>query len=212
MESIQQVKNRIGSIAGTRQITQSMRLVSTAKLQRVRDRMAGNREFYAEAGRIVRAAAAEPDARGHRFVRLREAPRAAGLSCLLVVGGDRGLCGGYTTNVCRDAQALIRELGAVRLVTVGQKVREFFLRRRRQEGVARSFMGISETPFFEDAEEIAACVLDWFERGEIDAVYLVYTHFENMLSLRPERKLLLPLGAADAETLANQTEPQEAMN
>ena len=195
MESIEQVKNRIDSIAGTKQITQSMRLVSTARLQRVRGRMEGNRLFRQETARMVREAAAEHDVRKHRYV--RPAPEGAG-ACVIVVAADRGLCGGYNINVCREAGSLIQETGAAKVIAVGQKAKDYFRRRRGAGGVDKAFVGVSETPFFEDAEEIASCALDWFERGEVGSIYLARTRFVNILTLPPECSLLLPVVATEA--------------
>jgi F-type H+-transporting ATPase subunit gamma len=191
MESIEQVKNRIESIAGTKQITQSMRLVSTARLKRVRDRMAANLPFLQAAARMAREAAAEPDAKKHRYV--RPAREGSG-ACVIAIAADRGLCGGYNLNVCREARALMQETNAEKVIAVGRKAKEFFARRMRDEGGAeKAFTGISETPFFEDAEQIAACALAWFNSGEIGSVYLVHTRFVNMLTLPPVRTRLLPI-------------------
>ena len=191
MESTEQVKNRIESIEGTKQITHSMRLVSTARFRRVHDRMEGNLPFLVETTRMAREAAAELDVRKHRYV--RPAPDGKAI-CVIVIAGDRGLCGGYNMNACREALALTREADAAKVITVGLKAKDYFNRRRRQEGgVDKAFTGMSEMPFFEDAEEIASCALSWFDGGEVGSVHLVHTRFINMLTLPTVRERLLPV-------------------
>ena len=195
MESIQQIKNRIESIAGTKQITRSMRLVSTVRLRRAKDRMLANAAFHEGMIRMVSEAAADPDVFNHRYLRQHAAD--AAYKCVIAVGGDRGLCGGYNVNVCKEARSLIRGLGKVRLITVGQKAHDYFARQNPgAQQMERAFTGISENPFLEDAEDIANAALKLYADGEADSIYLVYTKFVNMLSLIPTHIKLLPLDAA----------------
>lgn len=193
MESIQAIRSRIQSIGSTRQITQSMRLVSTAKVQRCRGRMAESRPFLEQMRLLVEELpAAFRDSR-HPYLAGQEAGGAA----VLVVSSDRGLCGGYNVNVCREALSLIERLGDARLIAVGTKANEFFRRRRRPAD--RSFTGVSETPFFEDAREIGGVALDWYGRREVGEVYLVYTRFQSLLAQVPAVRRLLPLQADSTE-------------
>ena len=228
MESIQQIKSRIDSIAGTRQITQSMRMVSTSRLRVVRERLQSNAVFFDENTRLVEEAASEYEARDCQYVR-RPGSGAGGRSdadghadtddasakCFIVVGGDRGLCGGYNINICRMARDTLKPFRNVRLITVGQKIGEYFTRRSRAEAltdagskIVKSYAGISETPFFEDAEEIAALALGLFNRKEADSISIIYTKFVNMLNLKPALVSLLPLSGekpAGPDRLSAQT-------
>ncbi|MDR1438591.1 MAG: F0F1 ATP synthase subunit gamma [Clostridiales bacterium] len=262
MDSTQQIKSRICNISSTRQITQSMRLVASAKVKRAQARLAENRQFLGEAAQMVLACAASPEAAGHPYVSppagsARRGEAAGGASggsapgtgapgtgtgagapgaaaggnapgaggadaaggqhsaaasgaasataapgtarraaapppAVLVACGDRGLCGGYNANLCRLAYGFVRELGDARVYTVGAKAREFF-RRRRPAALQHSYTGISENPFFEDAEGIAALLLEEYRRGAVGAVYIVYTKFVHMLMQVPKVARLLPL-------------------
>jgi len=216
MESTLRIKNRINSIAATRQITQSMRLVSTVRMRAVRERMLANATFLDETMRMTREAALEPDVFDHPYVRGIKAYNPGADSdnpseeddrrgkntderrkCIVVIGADRGLCGGYNINVCRTARALIRRFGEVKLITVGQKIKDFFTRQNYGGvDIVKTYTGISETPFFEDAEEIANASLGLYNRGAADSIYIVYTRFVNMLVHIPTQTLILPLGAA----------------
>jgi len=197
MESIQRVKERIASIKSTRQIMQSMRLVSTAKVQRARAKMEANRSFSEEIARILRLAVGNADLKNHRFMR-ENTDALESKSAVIVLSADRGLCGGYNVNVCRQANTLIKGLGGVKVITVGQKARDYF-RRRMPDSLAGSHIGISETPIFHSAEEVSADALEWYENGEVDAVYLVYTEFKNILTQNPVAKKILPLEPEDGE-------------
>jgi len=206
MESMQMIKSRIQSIGSTRQITQSMRMVSTAKVQKSRNRMAGNRAFSEQIQRFVGELPRSFGDSRHPYLKGNQSDAAA----VIVISGDRGLCGGYNLNVCKEAVALADRIsGKVRMVTVGVKAKDYFGRRRRK--AARSFTGVSETPFFDDAVEIGSIALDWFQRGEVGAVYLVYTRFQTLLSQTPLHSKLLPLepdAGTESTGIAMRFEPE----
>lgn len=188
MESLQLIKARTQSIASTRQITRSMRLASTSKVQKTRARMTANRPFLDSAETLIRIAA-ENASPQHTYLRQREKTRAA----VIVISGDRGLCGGYNINANRHAAALIKSLGGeVRIITIGVKARDF-CRRRYKQMLARSFTGLSENPFYDDIKDIAAIAQGWYDSGKVDSVYMVYTKFESMLSQTAADKRLLPI-------------------
>jgi len=188
MESLALIKNRINSIASTRQITQSMRTVAAIKVHRARETALANRPFLEQARRLMEAAGANLPYGEHPLLAKREGNRAA----VVVISGDRGLCGGYNTNVGKALSALTKTLGETRLVTVGAKARDTCAQRYKGK-VVRSFTGISENPFYEDAEAIASMVMGWYQSGEVDRVYVVYTQFQTMLSQTAAAVQLLPL-------------------
>lgn len=195
MEPLQVIKARIASVASTRQITRSMRLVSTSKVQRARWRMEENRGFLEEARQLARIAARGAVSRAHRYL----GEPSGGKTAVIVIAGDRGLCGGYNINVNREAVRLVRPLESPRIVTIGAKACDFW-RRRRKAQIAGSFTGISENPFYDDAEEIAHLVREWYDRGEVNQVYMVSTEFESMLVQTPISRRLLPLEPGGGET------------
>ncbi|MGI6403549.1 MAG: ATP synthase F1 subunit gamma [Oscillospiraceae bacterium] len=190
MQSIQLLKTRIGSIASTRQITQSMRLVSTAKVQRCRARMSAAAPFLEENRRLIAAALHSLEGEQHPYLTPRQEGKA---TAVVVVNADRGLCGGYNINVVRRAYDLMETLpGDIRLVTVGAKARDY-CRRRKHPAIAASFTGVSETPMFDDAAEIAHLLLSWYDAGEVDEILVVSTQFVSMLSQHVRVQRLLPL-------------------
>jgi len=191
LESIQEIKIRIASIQSTRQITQSMRLVSTSKVQRARAAMENNAGFLTEAERLVRVAALSLDSPSHRYT------KAPGKSAaVIIISGDRGLCGGYNVNVSKAARAVIGEYEDAKIITIGSKARDFF-RRRGDVTPIMNYSGMSEAPIFADALDIARRVLELYDSGEVSAIELVSTKFYSMLRQEPERKRILPLAPTD---------------
>lgn len=187
MDTMKDIRNRLRSINGTKQITESMRLVSTSKLKKVKLRMEENRPFMEQSIEMARGIALGSLVSKHPYIMGRKGKT----SLIIMITGDRGLCGGYNVNVEREALALAKKLGDTQIVTVGIKGREYC--RRRKKPVYYSFHGLSENPFSEDAQSIASVVLDMYNDKKVDQIYLVYTEYHSMLSQIPKSICLLPL-------------------
>ncbi|MCL2352015.1 MAG: ATP synthase F1 subunit gamma [Firmicutes bacterium] len=203
MASTRAIRRRIKSVGGTQQITRAMNLVAASKLQRARQKLESARPFYQETRRVIESLAALSGAESP-FLRGRPV-RTSGF---VVIAADRGLCGGYNVNVCKLAGRLINEKSgeSESIVTVGSKSRDYF--RRRRKNIVRTFQGISETPFYEDAAEIGHLLTDSFESGEMDEIYLVYTEFKSVVSHVPRAIKLLPVEPDGG----GETRPQALMN
>jgi F-type H+-transporting ATPase subunit gamma len=110
------------------------------------------------------------------------------------------LCGGYNANVLRKAFSLANELGDnIKFVAIGTKGRDYFRRRRRE--IVHTLKGISETPFYDDAQIVANLALEKYNSGEVNQVCLVYTEYESMLTQTPCVKYLLPLEVGNGDGL-----------
>ena len=201
MESIQEIKSRIASIQSTRQITQSMRLVSTSKVQKARTKMEDNSGFLAEIANIVKIAQLSIDSPSHRYI-----AEAGNSAAIIVISGDRGLCGGYNVNIAKTARTVIDSYENVRLVTIGSKSRDFF-RRRGNIKPTLSYTGMSENPLFADASDIANTVLEWYKNGEVSTIELVSTKFYSMLRQEPECRRVLPLQPPNDDIIRHSCEP-----
>ncbi len=186
MASMQEIQNRIESVGVTRQIAQAMQLVSNTKIRRCREVVEGSRPFFSETLNLLETVVGAADAFGPAF-RQQE-----GKALYLVVGSDRGLCGGYNVNICRLANTLIQgEPQGAMLFALGSRVGDFFA--RREVPIEKRYRGISQSPFYTDGKDVATQALDLFRRGVVSKVVLVYTVFETMLSHRPTSLQLLPL-------------------
>ncbi len=186
------LRRRIRSIQSTKKITKAMELIAASQIVRAQGRIAAARPYQAGMARLVlETAMGDPAAAG----RLLGTPESVSRVAVLAVVADRGLCGGYNTNVFRATERLIgseRSAGhEVRLFTVGKKAQGYF--RFRGEPVERSFLGMSERPTFADARQVAAAVLTPFIDGEVDQVMVVSTRFRSAGTQTVEARQLLPL-------------------
>lgn len=187
MENMKSIKKRVKVIENTKQITKSMQLVSTAKIQRSRKRLENSTPFFEEMKNAVFLAAGSCVNSKHPYIYNREVKS----SLVIVIGGDRGLCGGYNSNVSRVAESHMLQRPDPKSITIGIKVRDYF--RRRKRNIIKAYSNISDMPSFEDAAEIGKFAVGLFNDGEIDEIYLAYTQFHNMLNLEPVVRKLLPL-------------------
>ena len=114
---------------------------------------------------------------------------------LLVISGDRGLCGGYNSNVIRRAENRAKELKASGIgynyVLVGRKASQYF--KRRSQPISESFIGLEQIPTAEESSRISDQLLSLFLSGTVDRVEVVYTKFVSLVSSRPVVQTLLPL-------------------
>jgi F-type H+-transporting ATPase subunit gamma len=119
---------------------------------------------------------------------------APGKSLIILITGDRGLCGGYNANAQKEANALAGKLADTQLIAIGSKGRDFF--RRRKRDIVKDFRGLSENPLFHNAEVIGRYVLEMYNERMVDEVYLVYTEYESMIAQSPKTIRLLPVDVA----------------
>src|SRR5579862_1151451 len=173
-----------------------MKMVAAAKLRRAQEAAERARPYAAKLTEMFTAVAAgiEPDA--HPLLARRPERRVD----LIVLTSDRGLCGGYNTNLLRFADAFARERAAeIALAVVGRKGLEYYRRRGGRVLVQR--VGILTTPAPALAAELAAALTQRFVAEETDAVYLIYTRFRSAISQIPTALPVLPV-TAPTETAA----------
>lgn len=186
MASMQEIQSRIDSVKVTKQIAQAMQLVSNTKIRRCRDMLEGSRPFFKELLALLDAVSRAGASRGKAFV------QQPGKALYIVVGSDRGLCGGYNVNVCRHAHNMIRkEAEGAAIFALGSRVHDYFS--RRGVAIEQSYRGISQSPFYLDGKNVATKAMELFRSGQVTKIVLVYTVFETMLSHKPTGMQLLPL-------------------
>jgi F-type H+-transporting ATPase subunit gamma len=192
--SLRDIRNRIGSVKSTRQITKAMKMVAAAKLRRAQDAILKTRPYaqlldQALARVAARAAAVEVVAH------LLLAPRAPKTAEVVVITSDRGLAGGFNSNIARRTQRFLTEesdrFAQIGLATIGKKGRDFF--RARKLEVRKDFTGIHTDLRYEKAEAIAQEYTERYLAGEVDAVFLAYNEFKSAISQKPVVVQLLPI-------------------
>ncbi len=205
MPSLKAVRLRIASVKSTQKITSAMKMVAAAKLRRSQDAIVAARPYAKTMSDITAELATCAGADDHPLLQRRPERRIA----LVVMTSDRGLCGGFNTNLCRTAQRHAEEksrageradkpdkVDECRYEVVGRRGRDYF--RRRKLNMTRELPGAAGDTALARAKELAASVTEEFLTGTVDAVYLVYNQFRSVLSQRPVVEPLLPVAPAQA--------------
>ncbi len=204
MPTLLDYRRRIRSVKSTQQITRAMKFVAAAKLRRAQEGVFAARPYAKEIIRVLRSAAARMESPAHPLLQRRPEEKIL----VMVLTGDRSLCGAFNSNVLRHAMDFIREHHAqkLELIVVGKKGRDT-LRKRGYSFVAE-YLDVSAKVEFAKAKEIAARVAELYVSGEVDAVYAIYNEFKNVMVQNLRAEKLLPVDpavvkkSADGEELA----------
>jgi F-type H+-transporting ATPase subunit gamma len=189
------IKRRIKSVKSTRQITKAMEMVASAKLRKSRKLLESSRPFTQAWRKAMIGFLGELLDTAHPLVTPREAIQQSGY---IVIAGNRGLCGGYNTNVMKTAMAHMKDKESVKVITVGLKSRDYF--DRRDIDSSRAYTDISELPDYIEAQDIRRFCLEEYRAGRLDEIYLVYTHFDSTISYQPRILKLLPMDGEALDT------------
>ena len=204
MPSLIDIRRRLRSVKSTQQITKAMKMVAAAKLRRAQDRVVGARPYAELLSEVLASVLARVGAASHPLLTVRPEKRVL----VLVVAGDRGLCGAFNTNVNRAAASLIAQhpdWTEVRVLPIGRKALEYW-RRRRVPFADRSYPGILGGITYAHAREIAQYLAEELVADRIDAAYIVVNEFRSILSQVVRTSRLLPLAPATAAPAAGGTE------
>ena len=183
--SLNDIKSRVKSVKGTMQITKAMELVAISKLRRAKERAEKARPFH----KILRAAIDKIEGSGEIASSVWSASTPGERTLFVVIAGDRGLAGGYNSNVFRLTDALSRDTVASYL-PVGKKVLE---RYKRQESEIYASIPYVDDASVGDALSLAERISEDFKSGKFDRVVAVYTHFTSMIAQTPVYEQILPL-------------------
>jgi F-type H+-transporting ATPase subunit gamma len=211
MPSLKAIRKRITSVKATQKITRAMKMVAGARLNRAQMRITALRPYALKTHEILQGVAAamiakqtdlEYSASGDAGALHPLLQRRAEKNVMLVVlSGDRGLCGAFNTNVSKAAHVTMKrkqEEGIeVQITTIGKKGRDYLARRRAT--ITRDFARLYDGLDMSKARTVASYVVDKYEKGEVDAVYLVYNEFKSAITQKTTVEPLLPLAEPAAE-------------
>ncbi|MEM6518670.1 MAG: F0F1 ATP synthase subunit gamma [Cyanobacteria bacterium P01_C01_bin.70] len=193
MANLKTIRDRIKTVKNTRKITEAMRLVATAKVRRAQEQVIATRPFADRLAQVLHSLQTRLKFEDIDLPLLQQRP--VEKVALLAISGDRGLCGGYNTNVIRRAENRAKELTSSNIdytyVLVGRKATQYFTRRERP--IDSKFTELEQIPTADEASMIADQLLSLFLSGTVDRVELVYTKFVSLVSSRPVVQTLLPL-------------------
>jgi len=190
-----EIKTKINSVANTQKITSAMQMVAASKMRRTQDKMAQGKPYSARVREVIGHLANSNPEYQHIYMREREVKRVG----YIVVATDRGLCGGLNVNLFR---AVVRDMAEwhakgieADLGLIGNKAGPFF---RSVGGNIKAVMNdVGEAPNLEDLIGGIKVMLDAYEAGEIDRLFLASNDFVNTMTQRPEIRQLLPLDPED---------------
>lgn len=188
MASLQDIRRRIKSVKSIQQITNAMNMVATSRLRKAKEAAVANKPYADKMAQVVSDIAANAGDFTHPLLEARQ----EGKKLILVMASDKGLAGAYASNAFKEALAGIEDKSNTEIVAVGRKTDAFF--RNRDYEVAKSYIGISERPSYDDAKEIAVDLISRFVSGEVKEISMVYTRFVSAISCVPETVQLLPFG------------------
>lgn len=189
---MKEIKTRIKSVESTKQITKAMELVSSSKFRKAKERAESARPYFNTLYNTVQDIAKNTS--NSRNVFLKE--RKVNNICYIVIAGDRGLAGGYNSNILKAVIAH-NKLGTGKVITVGKKAKES-LSKRGYEVI--DYIESVEKCAYEDANRVAQTAMEAYKNGEVDEVNLVYTEFISALSQEPKIVKLLPVTIDNTNT------------
>lgn len=204
-----EIRRRIISVKNTKKITYAMKLVSAAKLRKAQESVTKSRAYTEAVGRLLGQLVREQ--RWADFTHpLMETRNEIKSVRVYIIGGSRGLCGAYNTNVNRRTEAAVKELSAmhpganIELVCIGRKPAEHL--RRINRAYKKSFESLGEDANLWPIDDICRELESDFVSGQVDETYIIYTFFKSALTMQVKFDRILPMDAnQDVETAGEGT-------
>ena len=199
-----EIRSQIGSIKSTQKITSAMEMVAASKMRKAQERMRATRPYAEKMRQVIGHIAKSNKDYVHPFMRERDVKRVG----YIVVSSDRGLCGGLNGNAFK---LLVREMKQwkekgveIDLCAIGQKGASFF--RSYGGNVVAALTHLGDNPSAEKLVGNVKVMLDAFEDGKIDRLYVIYNEFVNTMTQKPKSEQLLPLPEGLDEEVGHQWE------
>ncbi len=200
MASMRDIKRRKVSVQSTQQITKAMKLVSTVKLQKARTHAEQAKPYFTHMYDTVTSILAKSGNIDHPYLKVQEGKKA-----IVVITSNRGLAGGYNSNVCK----LVTESGFAKedvvIYNIGKKGKEFLGKRGYE--VAEDYSDAINEPLYSDAMQIGKQLLEDFAEGKIGEIYIAYTVFKNTVSHIPTLMKVMPVEIEEKEEMSKDETP-----
>ncbi len=192
-----EVRTKIASIKNTQKITRAMEMVAASKMRKTKDRMQASRPYSKKIAKIIKhLAQANPEYK-HPYLIARDVKRVG----VIVVSSDRGLCGGLNSNLFRKTLSQLVEWEnanvEVDVCTIGTKASGFFS--NLKVNLVGQAIKLGDTPHLNDIIGVIKVMLDAYEEGKIDQLFIISNEFVNTMTQRPTVEQLLPIVACDLD-------------
>lgn len=207
MADLKTIKKRIGSVQNTRQITRAMKMVSAAKLRRAQEGIMNARPYSYRIYSILLTLFKKEGIK-HPLLTPKEEEKKIRL---IVLAGDRGLCGSFNTNIFKASQRFMNEKRAqgveVTLDVIGKKAYDFY---KKKENITTYHEGLMAKPMFSKVAEIGTQILNQYLEGEFDAIYLIYNEFKSAIQQTITVERLIPVATEIPDGVLGITQANEA--
>lgn len=207
MASMRDIKRRKASIQSTGQITKAMKLVSTVKLQKSRNKAESSKPYFNLMYETIAAMLKKSGNMDHKYLRAGDSRKKA----VIVITSNRGLAGGYNNNIVKlvsgDPALPVED---VKLYVIGRKGRDGLARKGYE--VAKDYSEVINEPLYQDAADLTKELLEAFGRNEIGEIYLAYTSFKNTVVHIPRLVKLLPFTMEEQTGESGESKAQALMN
>ncbi len=191
MANANEIKSRIKSVRDTQKITNAMYLIASTKMRKAKKDLDSTRPYFdALQGEIKRIFRTVKDVKSKYFYPDDGMPALNGTYACLVITADKGLAGMYNQNVIREAEKLLREHSDMKLFVVGEYGRHYFS--RHNIPVERSFLYTAQNPTMDRAREISSILLDLYDRGKAEKIFVVYTDIKTSMLEEAKTTRILP--------------------
>jgi F-type H+-transporting ATPase subunit gamma len=204
MANLREIRDRIVSVKNTQQITKAMKMVAAARLRKAQERVIATRPYAATLAGVV-AKLAGSDSESNRFLRAVDHPNRV---LLIIIGSDRGLCGGFNTNLFRYIEDNLKaefishiENNTLDLICVGRKANDHF--RKRGYNVTEAYNGFFDKIEFEASANIMRKAAKEFEDSKYDAVYIGFNEFKSVISQNRKMEQVMPI---QLDSISNQAD------
>jgi F-type H+-transporting ATPase subunit gamma len=193
MPGTKEIRRRIRSVISIQQITRAMEMIAVSRLKRAEDRLRSARPYAEKIQELMESLAPSLPRVDHPLLVKREVKRIG----LVLITSDKGLCGGYNTNVISRASRFIDQCTdrEIRLILVGRKGYDFF--RRKGYPIDHTLLQISKEISLQEVKEISGVIVKGFQEARYDEVDLIYTRFQSAVATHPTVLKLLPLESSE---------------
>ncbi len=205
MANTKELKGRIKSVRDTQKITNAMYLIASTKMRKAKAELDKTRPYFdAMKSEIKRIFRTVKDVKSRYFYPDDGEPVLNGTYACLVITADKGLAGMYNQNVLKEAEKIRAEHPDTMFFVVGEYGRQYFM--RRKIAIARSFLYTAQNPTMQRAREISEILLELYNKGRVQKIFVVYTDMKNVMSEEAKTERLLPFHRK--VFASNQTEKQ----
>ena len=194
MPNARDIRARINSIRETRKITNAMYLISSAKVKKARKQLQEVEPYFDRLAKTILDIFRHSPQLQHRYIEGHHKPKEERKTGFVVITGDKGLAGAYNHNVLKLAESYLARKQDSTLFLIGQMGRHYF--EKKNIPIDAEFMYTAQDPTLDRAQDICDTLVDLYERGALDEIYLVFTHSYSAMRMEPEIIKLLPLDRA----------------